>query len=41
MLLSDKFMSDENFEQLEPTYKVSKTEIREYIFLKLKNANLT
>ncbi len=40
MLLSDNFMSDENFEQLAPKYKVSKAEIREYIVLKLKDANL-
>lgn len=40
MLLSDKFMTDENFEQLEPKYRVSKEEIREYILQKLKNANL-
>ncbi len=40
MLLSDRFMSDENFEQLEPKYKVSKEEIRDYILQKLKNAAL-
>ena len=40
MLLSERFMSDENFEQLEPKYKVTKEEIREYILLKLKNAAL-
>lgn len=40
MLLSDRFMSDENFEQLEPKYNVSKEEIREYILQKLKNATL-
>ena len=40
MLLSDNFMSDENFEQLDPKYKVSKAEIREYILHKLKDANL-
>ena len=40
MLLSERFMSDENFEQLEPKYKVTKEEIREYILFKLKNAAL-
>lgn len=40
MLLSERFMSDENFEQLEPKYKVTKGEIREYILQKLKNAAL-
>jgi predicted nucleotidyltransferase component of viral defense system len=41
MLLSDRFMSDENMKQLEPKYDVSKEDIRAYIFQKLKNANLT
>jgi Domain of unknown function (DUF1814). len=41
MLLSDRFMSDENFGQLEPLYKVTKEEIRDFILLKLKNASLT
>lgn len=41
MLLSDKFMSDEGFGQLEPKYKISKEEIREYILQKLKSAKLT
>lgn len=41
MLLSDRFMPDENFRQLEPKYNVFKEEIREYILLKLKNADLT
>ena len=36
MLLSDRFTSDINFDQLEPKYNVSKTEIREYILQKLK-----
>jgi hypothetical protein len=36
MLLSENFTSDANFEQLEPKYNVSKTEIREYILQKLK-----
>ena len=40
MLLSDRFRSDENLEQLEPKYKVTKEEIREYILFKLKNAAL-
>lgn len=40
MLLSGHFMSDENFEQLEPKYNVTKEEIREYILQKLKDANL-
>jgi predicted nucleotidyltransferase component of viral defense system len=40
MLLSDRFMSDESFEQLNPKYNLSKEEIREYIFQKLKNAAL-
>ena len=40
MLLSDRFMSDENFEQLDPKYNVSKGEIRDYILQKLKNAAL-
>jgi hypothetical protein len=30
LLLSKKYMSDQNFEQLEPKYKVSKEEIRQY-----------
>ena len=37
MLLSDRFMPDENFEQLESKYKVSKEEIRHYILQKLKH----
>jgi len=41
MLLSDRFMTDENFRQLEPRYNVTKEEMREYILKKLKNANLT
>ena len=40
MLLSDRFMPDENFRQLEPKYDVSKENIREYILQKLKNADL-
>lgn len=41
MLLSDRFMPDENFRQLEPKYDVPKEEIREYILQKLKSANFT
>lgn len=41
ILLSDRFMSDENIGQLEPKHNVSKKEIREYMLQKLKNANLT
>jgi len=40
LLLSDRFMSDKNFGQLEPKYKVSKEEIREYILQKLKDSSL-
>lgn len=40
MLLSDRFMSDENFEHVESKYKVSKEEIRLYILQKLKNSTL-
>jgi len=40
MLLSSKFMSDENFEQLDPKYDVSKEDIRDFILQKLKNALL-
>ncbi|MDR3056670.1 MAG: nucleotidyl transferase AbiEii/AbiGii toxin family protein [Prevotella sp.] len=40
MLLSGKFMSDENFDQLDPKYDVSKEEIRDFILQKLKNASL-
>ncbi|MCK9304420.1 MAG: nucleotidyl transferase AbiEii/AbiGii toxin family protein [Bacteroidales bacterium] len=36
ILLSEKFTSDQNFEQLEPKYKVTKEEIRNYILRKLK-----
>lgn len=41
MLLSDRFMPDENFKQLEPRYAITKPEIRDYILQKLKNVNLT
>lgn len=40
MLLSNRFMPDENFQQLEPRYDVTKEEIRDYILQKLKNTNL-
>lgn len=36
MLLGGRFVPDENFLALEPKYKVSKEEIREYILHKLK-----
>lgn len=41
MLLSGRSLSDENMQQLEPRYDVSKEEMRAYIFQKLKNANFT
>lgn len=41
MLLTDRFQTDEQFEQLEPIYKASKEEMRDYILQKLKNALLT
>lgn len=40
MLLTDRFQTDEQFEQLEPIYKASKEEMRNYILHKLKNATL-
>lgn len=40
MLLSDRFIPDENFRQLEPKYDVSKEEMREFILWKLRNAGL-
>lgn len=40
MLLSDNFLTDENFLQLDPLYDVSKEEIRAYILKKLKETNL-
>ncbi len=40
MLLSDRFMSDENFKQLDPKYEVSIEEMRTYILQELKNASL-
>jgi len=41
MLLSDRFMSDEHFQQLDPRYEVNKEEMRDFILQKLKNAHLT
>lgn len=40
MLLSDRFIPDEHFQQLEPKYDVTKEEMRVYILQKLKNADL-
>lgn len=40
MLLSNNFMSDENFDKLQPKYNISKEEIRNYILQKLKSASL-
>lgn len=40
MLLSNRFTPDQNFEQLEPKYNVTKEQIREYILQKLKNSTL-
>lgn len=37
MLLNGRFISDDNFEQFDPLYKVSKEEIRAYILHKLKS----
>ena len=41
MLLSDRFIPDEDFRQLEPRYDVTKEQIRNFILQKLKNADLT
>lgn len=41
MLLSDRFMPDEGFGQLEPRYTITKYDIRDYVLQKLKSANLT
>ncbi|NLE31777.1 MAG: nucleotidyl transferase AbiEii/AbiGii toxin family protein [Bacteroidales bacterium] len=41
MLLSDRFMPDEGFGQLEPRYTITKYDIRDYVLQKLKCANLT
>lgn len=40
MLLSNRFTPDQNFEQLEPKYDLTKEQMREYILQKLKNATL-
>lgn len=40
ILLSGRFYPDQNFEQLEPQYKVTKEEIRDYILRKLKDAGI-
>lgn len=40
MLLSNRFTPDQNFEQLEPKYNVTKEQMREYILQKLKNSTL-
>lgn len=40
MLLSNRFTPDQNFEQLEPKYNLTKEQMREYILQKLKNATL-
>lgn len=40
MLLSDRFMPDEYFLQLEPKYDIAKEEMRNYILQKLKSVNL-
>jgi predicted nucleotidyltransferase component of viral defense system len=41
MLLSDRFMPDEGFSQLEPRYTITKYDIRDYVLQKLKSTNLT
>lgn len=40
ILLSGRYYPDQNFEQLEPQYKVTKQEIRDYILRKLKEAGI-
>ena len=40
ILLSVRYYPDQNFEQLEPQYKVTKEEIRDYILRKLKDAGI-
>lgn len=40
MLLSNRFTPDQNFQQLEPKYDLTKEQMREYILQKLKNATL-
>ena len=37
MLLSNRFIPDENFRQLEPQYEVTKEQIRDFVIQKLKN----
>lgn len=41
MLLSDRFMPDEGFSQLEPRYTITKYDIRDYVLQKLKSTSLT
>lgn len=41
MLLSGRFTEDQNFDQLEPKYHVTKEEIRNYILYKLKQEQIT
>lgn len=41
MLLSGRFVTDDNFLQLDPIYDVTKDEIRDYILFALKSANIT
>jgi len=40
LLLSDRFHTDENFEQLEPTYKVTKDQMREFILEKINSIKI-
>ncbi|MFV0553595.1 MAG: nucleotidyl transferase AbiEii/AbiGii toxin family protein [Mangrovibacterium sp.] len=40
IMLSDRFIPDENFQQLDPQYDVSREDIRRYLLQKLKDANL-
>ena len=40
LLLSRKFVADENFRQLDPVYQVSQEEMRNAIFLSLQKAHL-
>ncbi|MDY3978469.1 MAG: nucleotidyl transferase AbiEii/AbiGii toxin family protein [Tidjanibacter sp.] len=37
MLLGGRYVTDDNFEQLEPKYSVNKEEIREYLLQKIKS----
>ena len=41
ILLSDRFIPDTDFRQLEPLYEVTTEEIRDFMLQKLKNAKLT